>query len=266
MSAGGRGRPGTWVPLDAHYLERDDVLDLSRDAELLWLRLFALCMRTAGDGTFTMRQAEAGCAVKRLPIDKALAELVALALVTETDDGYRLADWDDWVKPARSLEAQRRAASERKARQRARKSQDVPATVTGTVTGRPRDVTPPEVEGTDVRGTSYLEQSLEAVASAPAEADETAARDPHTNGHRAAPPTSHERGDNLDGLIDDWCHRMRNTHGLIGETIERGEQLLRAAAADGLPLELIRAAGDAGLRFASIRAVEVSLANARRSA
>lgn len=121
----------TWFKIDDSFYDHPKVWDAPDCAVALWVRA----------GTWSARNLTDGFVPNRLPArfcddpETAVRELLQRGLWSRVKGGYQFHDWTDYQPSRESVEKERRAAAERKRRQRARqKAQASGDPVTGGVT------------------------------------------------------------------------------------------------------------------------------------
>lgn len=114
--------PIPWFKVDDTFHSHPKVLSIPRGAARLravglWTALGAWCASQLTDGRFARQM------VDEMGGTRADAQrLVAAGLWEETPDGYLFHDWSDWQPTRAAVEADREAARQRMARNRAKKS------------------------------------------------------------------------------------------------------------------------------------------------
>lgn len=134
-------RPGTYVPLSAHYADDEKIMEAGEDAELLYLRMLAYAARTpltegwisdrvlrsrlgilpreSGNGAGTVPGTDAGSRAERLRDSR---------LIEREGDGWRIISWLRWNRSAEEM-------GREQARDRSRKTSGNNGTDTGNGAG-----------------------------------------------------------------------------------------------------------------------------------
>ncbi len=112
----------TWVKLDDQFFANPKVLELSKDAKLLYLAGLTHCAAQLTDGHISPGAIRLITALVDVPRDCA-AELLDAGLWLAADDGYEINDFLEYNMSATQVKAKRKANAERQARYRDRQSQ-----------------------------------------------------------------------------------------------------------------------------------------------
>jgi hypothetical protein len=122
-----------WVRLDDQIFMNAKIIDLSKDAKLLYLSGLTLAAAQLTDGylsTMSVRMAAAAVDVERA----AAAELIAAGLWTEGVGGIQIHDYLKYNKTAEQVKAEREANAERQARYRERHNEPTNSVSNGVTT------------------------------------------------------------------------------------------------------------------------------------
>lgn len=108
-----------WVKLDDQFFANPKVIDLSKDAKLLYLGGLTHCAANLTDGALTGSALRVVSAT--VDVDRSYArELVQAGLWVVAEDGYRVHDYLKYNRSADQVKAEREANTERQRRHRDR--------------------------------------------------------------------------------------------------------------------------------------------------
>jgi len=121
----------TWVKLDDQFFAHPKVIDLSKDAKLLYLAALNHCAAQLTDGALSSGAVRAVAAL--VDVQRSVAEeLVNAGLWETTDTGYAVHDYLTYNRTAEQVKADRAANTERQSRYRDRHASESNA-VTNTI-------------------------------------------------------------------------------------------------------------------------------------
>jgi hypothetical protein len=166
MARTGFKRPGRYAALAAAYYDDPAIIAVGPDAELWYVRALAWCAaHPETDGVIPIE-----VAVNRLGIPDAMSRVITCdshGLVTKNDDSVSVTSWVKWNDSWRDIqdrtESKRAFARARKARERARKSEQIKPDDVTRDTGRDmgRDIT------RDTRNKEKGERRKESIITPP---------------------------------------------------------------------------------------------------
>ncbi len=113
------GRPksnGPYTPLGANYYLDDAILEAGEQAELLFVRCLAFLADSHSDGFITERQMRAAVAIGLRGVDKRIATLLEVGLITASSGGYVVRSYLKWNKSSEEIGKYLKRDRERKAR------------------------------------------------------------------------------------------------------------------------------------------------------
>lgn len=100
--------PGTFVPLDVHYLRDPAIQRAGPDAELLYLRSLAHCKAVDGQGLITPYDL-AAISVGLKAVTGKVTILVREQLWVTDKDGWRIRSWLRWNRSTEEIDEQKQA-------------------------------------------------------------------------------------------------------------------------------------------------------------
>jgi hypothetical protein len=103
----------TWVKLDDQFFGHPKVIDLSKDAKLLYLAGLTYCSEHLTDGRISPAALRLVAAMVDAPRDATAAELVAAGLWERTTDAYQVHDYLKHQPPAEVVRQKREDARDR---------------------------------------------------------------------------------------------------------------------------------------------------------